>query len=83
MLFESLSNEPRVGIDDRAPQQLGISEPLTLDGVAYGIGMDPQFTGNGADFPMLSVKISSNLRAGFRTDHLLDLTFVVECVETD
>ena len=31
--------------------------------------MDAQFTGNGADLPVLDVKIAANLRADFRTDH--------------
>ena len=43
-----------------------------LDGVVNGIGMDAQFTGNGADFPMLGVKITANLGAGFGTDHEKD-----------
>src|SRR5579863_4372965 len=31
--------------------------------------MDAQLTGNGADFPVLDVKVAANLRTGFRTDH--------------
>jgi hypothetical protein len=57
-------------------------ETLTLDGIANGIGMNVEFTGNGADLPMLGVKVAANLRAGFRTNHEL-LTSLVECVERD
>ena len=34
--------------------------------------MNAQFAGNGADLPMLGVKVAANLRAGFRTDHEMD-----------
>ena len=70
MLFESLSNERQIGIDNRTPQRLCALESFALDGVAHRVGMDPQFAGNGADFPMLGIKIAPNLRADFRTDHL-------------
>src|SRR5450631_1028218 len=56
----------------RGPRQLRAFETLTLDGVVNGIGMDAQFTGNGADLPMLGVKITANPCAGFVTDHEKD-----------
>ena len=37
-----------------------------LNGVANGIGVNAQFTGDGADLPMLGIKIAANLRRGFR-----------------
>ena len=82
MLLQSQANEPEVGIGDRRPQRLRALEALALDGVAYGVGMDAQFRGNGADFPMFGVKVASNLRTG----SLLIMrgpTFVVEYVEMD
>src|SRR3954452_16826702 len=69
MLLESLANELNVGIDNRGTKRLRTLEPLALDRVANGIGMDIQFARDGADLPMFGVKITSNLRAGFRTDH--------------
>ena len=51
---------------------------FALDGVAHGIGMHAELAGNGADFPMFGVEVAANLRAGFRTDHQENLTFVVE-----
>jgi hypothetical protein len=32
--------------------------------------MQVQFTGDGADFPMLGEKVVANLHTGFETDHL-------------
>ena len=52
-----------------APSGLELVEAFALDRVANGVGVDAQFTGDGADFPMLGVKVAANLRAGFRTDH--------------
>ena len=69
MLIESLANKPDVRIDDGRTQRRCAVEALALDGVANGIGMNVQFTGNGADLPVFDVKVAANLRAGFRTDH--------------
>src|SRR6266849_5820914 len=69
MLIESLANEPNVGIDDGRAKWLCAVETLALNGIANGIGMNVQFTGNGADLPVFNVKVAANLRAGFRTDH--------------
>jgi hypothetical protein len=69
MLIESVTNELDVGIDDGYSQWLGVVEALALDCVANGVWVDAQFTGNGAHFPVLDVKIAANLRADFRTDH--------------
>jgi hypothetical protein len=54
------------------PHGLHILEALRLDGLADGIGMDGQLTGNGADLPMFGVKIAANLGAGFRTSRQQD-----------
>ena len=69
MLIESLANEPNVRIDDGCAQWLCVVETFALDGVANRIGMNAQFTGNGADLPVFDVKVAANLRASFRTDH--------------
>ena len=69
MLLESLADEPDVGIDHRGAQRLRAVEALALDGVAYGIGVDAQFTGDRAYFPMFGVEIAPYFRAGFQTDH--------------
>src|SRR5580700_5489704 len=69
MLIESVTNELDVGIDDGYSQRLGVVEAFALDRVANSVWMDAQLTGNGADFPVLDVKVAANLRAGFRTDH--------------
>src|ERR1019366_8884024 len=69
MLFQGLTKECDVGIDEGRPQWLHAAEAFRLDGVSNRIGMDAQFTGNRADFPMLRVKVAANLRAGFLADH--------------
>src|ERR1019366_1108292 len=69
MLFQGLTKECDVGIDEGRPQWLHAAEAFRLDGVSDGIGMDAQFTGNRADFPMLRVKVAANLRSGFLADH--------------
>ena len=69
MLLESVANELDVGIDDGYSQRLGVVEAFALNRVANGVWVDAQLTGNGADFPVLDVKVAANLRAGFRTDH--------------
>ncbi len=35
----------------------------------HGIGMNAQFRCNGADFPMLGIKVTADLGSGFVTDH--------------
>src|SRR5437899_161051 len=69
MLIESLANEPHVGIDDRRAKWLYGIEAFALDSTANSIGMNVEFTGNGADLPMFNVEVAANLRAGLRTDH--------------
>ena len=70
MLVQGLANELQVGIDDRtAAAAERALKRSRLDGVAHGVGMHAQFTGDGADFPMLGIKVAANLRAGFGTDH--------------
>ena len=49
---------------------LSAIEAIRFDGIANGIGVNVEFAGNGADFPVLGVKVSANLHARFRTDHV-------------
>ncbi len=72
MLIECLVNERHVGIDDGRTKWLGTVKTLAFNSLANGIGMNVQFTGNGADLPMFDVKVAANLRAGFRADHEMD-----------
>jgi hypothetical protein len=44
-------------------------EAVGFNGKPNGIGVDAQCLCDGADFPMLSVKVTANLDAGFWTDH--------------
>src|ERR1017187_9009242 len=69
MLIERLANKPNIRIDDGRTKRRCAVETLALDGIANGIGMNVEFTGNGADLPVLDVKVAANLRASFRTDH--------------
>jgi len=71
MPCQRVTKELHVGIDDGGPQRLHTFEPLALDGVAHGVGMNVQFAFNGANLPMFGVKITANRRAGFRRDHAL------------
>ncbi len=68
MLVQGLPDERQIRVGHRGPQGLRV-ETLRLDGVAHGVRMHAQFTGDGADLPMLGIKIAANLRADFRTDH--------------
>ena len=69
MVIESVANELDVRIDDGYSQRLGVFEAFSFNGVTNGVRVDAQFSGNGADFPVLDVKVAANLCAGFRTDH--------------
>ena len=46
-----------------------IAQNIHFNGTPYGVGVDVEGLCNGADFPMLGVKIATNLYTGFRTDH--------------
>jgi len=69
MLIEGLANEPNVRIDHRCAKWLCVVETLAFDGIANRIGMNAEFTGNGADFPVFDIEVAANPRASFRTDH--------------
>src|SRR3954447_24202029 len=58
MLFQNEANKSDVGIGDGRAQRRRALETLALDGVAYGVGVDAQFRGNGAYFPMFGVKVA-------------------------
>ena len=46
-----------------------IAQNIHFNGTPYGVGVDVEGLCNGADFPMLGVKIATNLYTGFGTDH--------------
>src|SRR5262249_24732870 len=70
VLLESLADELCVRINHGGAQWLsGAAEALRLDGVATGSGMLAQLTGDGADLPVLGVKVAANLGADFGAEH--------------
>jgi hypothetical protein len=69
MLLQGLAYECNVGIDYGRTQGLCTSNSLRFDGIAHSVRMDTPFTGNGADLPVLGVKVAANLHTGLGTDH--------------
>jgi hypothetical protein len=69
MLFQCEANERGIGIDNERSQWLRAFEPLAFDGVANSVGMDAQLTGDGADFPVLGLKVAPDLSTDFWADH--------------
>jgi hypothetical protein len=55
----NLGNELHVRIVDTGAHRLSAVEPVRFDGIANRIGMNVEFTGDGADFPVPGVKNSS------------------------
>ena len=49
------------------------TEAVRFDGITNGIGVNVQFSGNGADFPVFGIKITADLYVRFRADHLFSL----------
>ena len=70
MLVQRLTYELYIGVCDAGTHRLSTIETIRFDGIADGIGVNVEFAGNGADFPVLGVKITANLHAGFRADHV-------------
>jgi len=70
MPIQGLAHELQVGIGDRRAQGLAAMEAVGFNGVANGIRVNAQLSGDGADFPMLGVEITANLDVGFWTDRL-------------
>src|SRR5207247_9596380 len=68
MLVQGLSDERQIRVGHGGAQWLRV-ETLRFNGVAHGVRMHAQFTGDRADLPMLGVKVAANLRADFGTDH--------------
>ena len=69
MLVQSLPDELDMGIGEQRTQWLRALKALRLNGAAHGVGMNAQFTGDGADLPMLGVKVAANFDAGFWGNH--------------
>jgi hypothetical protein len=57
-------------LDDGWAQILTAMEAVGFDGLPHGILVNAQFAGDGADFPMLRVKVTTNLDVRFWIDHL-------------
>jgi hypothetical protein len=70
MPIERLANELHVRVGDAGKHRLCAVEPVRFNSLADGIGMNVQFAGNGADFPVLGVKVAANLHARLRADHV-------------
>ena len=69
MLVQGLPDELDIGIGERGAQWLRALKTLRFNGGADGVGMNAQFMGDGADRPMLGVKVAANFDAGFWRDH--------------
>lgn len=69
MTVQSLANKLQVGIGDRVAQRAAPIEIVGADGVTDSVGVNAQCLGDGADFPMLGIKITANLGVGFWTYH--------------
>jgi hypothetical protein len=68
MLVQGLPDERQIRVGLGGPQGLRV-ETLRFNGVAHGVRMHAQFTGDRADLPMLGVKVAANLRSDVGTDH--------------
>src|SRR5579859_8185097 len=68
MLVQGLPDERQIRVGQGGPQWLRV-ETLRFNGVAHGVRMYAQFTGDGADLPMLGVKVTANLGSNFGADH--------------
>jgi len=57
ILLEGLAKEIQVGVEETIPQTgMVVAEALGLQGPAYGLGMQAEFRGNGADLPVFGIK---------------------------
>lgn len=68
-MLECVSNESGVGIDDGWADKVARLKAAGFDGVANRIGMHAEFGGDGADLPMLGVKVAADAGAQFFADH--------------
>jgi hypothetical protein len=69
MLLQHLAHKRQIRVDNGRPQRLSVLETFHFNGAPNGVGVDVEGLCNGADFPMLGVKIAANLYAGFGGDH--------------
>src|SRR3954447_8630716 len=69
MLLQCLADEAEPGIDDRGAERTRTAEALRFNGATDGVGMDSEFASDGADFPVLGVKVPANLGVSFGADH--------------
>ena len=73
MPAEGLTNELHIRVGDRGAYRLRTFEAVRLDGIANGIRVHVKFACDGADFPVLGVKVTAYLYVGFLADHLFSL----------
>jgi hypothetical protein len=69
MLIERLADELHIRVCVARTHRLRAVKAIRFDGVADGVGVNIEFAGNGADFPVLGVKVAANLHMRFRADH--------------
>jgi hypothetical protein len=60
MTLESLAQEVAVGIGETVAQRRLTTEAMGFQGGAHGVGMQTEFSGDGADLPVLDVKVATN-----------------------
>jgi hypothetical protein len=65
-----LADELHVRVGDRGKHRLCAVESVRFNSITDGIGVNVQFAGNGADFRVLGVKVTANLHARLRADHV-------------
>jgi hypothetical protein len=70
VLVQDLAHELQIGIEDGWAQSLTAMEAIRFNGTTDGILVNAQLAGDGADLPMLGVKIMTNLYMRFWIDHL-------------
>lgn len=73
MLVQGLANKVHVRIGQARTKRLATMETFRFDGIANSIGMNVEFTRDGADFPVLGIKIAADLHACFGVNHLRSL----------
>jgi hypothetical protein len=70
VLVQDLAHKLQIGIDDGWAQSLTAMEAIRFNGMTDGILVNAQLAGDGADLPMLRVKVTTNLYVRFWIDHL-------------
>ena len=69
MSLKCVANESGIGVDNGGPDEVAGLKAAGFDGVANRIGMHLEFGGDGADCPMLRVKVTPDAGTEFLVDH--------------